>query len=306
MSVQTLAWVLLAQTVGGLTPALSKLALAGIGPFGLVVARQALGGVLLLALLQAQRRRALGSGKRESGATRSRAPTLAFTRRDWLLLIAVAWAGFALPQVLNALGLVLSSATHGALLTPLEPIGILAGGMLLLGERPSAARLAAVVLAGTGAVLIVWPDAQSAGSASASWGDLLMAAGHLSWAIYTLAAKPLLERHDPLRVAVWACWLSILPLVPFAASEPVDPARLLPALGWVALLAVMATTLGMYAWNRALQRISASTMAAFIFVQPLVGLAAGALLGETLGAFALAGAGLIVAGVWIAALRGET
>ena len=92
-------------------------------------------------------------------------------------------------------------------------------------------------------------------------GDLLMASGHLSWAIYTLAAKPLLQRHDPLRIAMVATLLSPLPLLPLAVAEPWDPARMAPALGWIALLAFLATTVGTVAWNRALRDVSAGTMA---------------------------------------------
>jgi drug/metabolite transporter (DMT)-like permease len=50
----------------------------------------------------------------------------------------------------------------------------------------------------------------------------------------------------------------------------------------------------------------AGTMAAFIFVQPVVGLALGAaVLGESVGAFALLGTALIVAGAMLSAWLGE-
>ena len=106
-------------------------------------------------------------------------------------------------------------------------------------------------------------------------GDALIAAGHLAWAIYTLAAKPLLERHDPGRVSLAAVVLSIPPLLALAATETIEPARALVGLGWVVALAFTATALGTYTWNFALRSISAGTIAAFIFIQPLVGLATG-------------------------------
>jgi drug/metabolite transporter (DMT)-like permease len=71
-------------------------------------------------------------------------------------------------------------------------------------------------------------------------------------------------------------------------------------------LAFVGTAVTTYAWNRALEFVSAGTMAAFIFVQPVVGLAVGALfLGEPVTAYALLGATIIVGGVLIAATRGE-
>ncbi len=261
-----------------------------------MVARQLLGAVFLIALAALPRR---WRGERTE-VTHAR-----WTRRDLLLLLTLSWVGFALPQILGAVGLERSSATHGALLSPLEPIGILLGAAFVLRESLGLAHLIAGAFGVAGTVLIVFPAAGDAGAGEAG-GDLLIAAGHLCWAIYTLAAKPLVDRHDPLRVAIFAALLSWIPLVPLAATESFDGARALPALAWVLLLAFLATAMGMVAWNRALREVSASTMALFVFVQPVVGMAIGIVaLGETVGWWAILGATLIVQGVAIATLRSE-
>jgi drug/metabolite transporter (DMT)-like permease len=292
----TLAWIWIAQGIGGATPALTKLALQGLGPFGLVVVRQILGVLFLLALAR--------FGGRLRGGAPSGAPAV-WTRRDWGLLLLLSWAGFALPQLLGALGLTLSSATHGALLSPLEPIGILLGAAFVLRERLHVGHVLAAVFGVAGTLLIMLPAADDPRAGDLR-GDLIMAAGHLCWAIYTLAAKSLVERHDPLQVSIRAAALSWIPLVPLAVREPVDLERALPALGWVLLLAFLASGLAMLAWNRALQEVTAATMAIFVFVQPLVGLAAGVLLlGEPVKAAAVLGGCLIALGVALPTLRGE-
>ena len=292
----TLAWIWIAQGIGGSTPALTKLALYGLGPFGLVVARQILGALFLIALATLPRRwRGETAGPRHAPGT----------RRDLLLLVTLSWAGFAVPQILGAVGLERSSATHGALLSPLEPIGILLGAALVLREPLGLAHLVAGAFGVLGTVAIVVSGAGDALTGDLR-GDLIIAAGHLCWAIYTLAAKSLVARHDPLRVAIFAALLSWIPLVPLAATEPFDAARALPALGWVVLLAFLATALGMVAWNRALREVSATTMALFVFVQPVVGLVVGVVvLGERVGWWAILGAVLIVQGVAVATVRGE-
>ncbi|MCX5740293.1 MAG: DMT family transporter [Proteobacteria bacterium] len=282
--------------MGGASPALTKLALEGLGPFGLVVARQILGALFLIALAAVPRR-----WRGESGAV----VHARWTRRDLLLLLTLSWVGFALPQILGAVGLERSSATHGALLSPLEPIGILVGAAFVLRESLGLAHIVAGAFGVAGTVLIVASGAGDAHTGDLR-GDLLIAAGHLCWAIYTLAAKPLVDRHDPLRVAIFAALLSWIPLVPLAATESFDATRALPALAWVLLLAFLATAMGMVAWNRALREVSASTMALFVFVQPVVGLAIGVVaLGEGVGWWAILGAALIVLGVAIATLRSE-
>jgi drug/metabolite transporter (DMT)-like permease len=290
MPLAVLGWILLAQTCGGITPALTKLALTGFEPWTLVAGRQLIGLFVLWAMARA------------AGPL----PSLRHvTGRDWALFVCLSWAGFALPQILLAFGLELATAITGALLAPLEPIAILFGGALLLGERLTAARLAAIALGIAGASLIVLQSEFESGQGSL-FGDGLVAVGHAAWAIYTLAAKPLLRRHAPVIVSMMAAGLTIPPLVPLAAAEPLDPDRALAALGWLVLLAFVATAVTSYAWNRALQSISAGTMAAFIFVQPVVGLLVGGLfLGEPVPLQALVGAAVIVAGVLVAATRGE-
>ena len=287
MSPSVLAALLVTQTCGGLAPILTKLALGGLGPWSVVVARQLFGVVVLYAMA-----RVTGM------SARSRSP---FTRRDRALLLTLSWAGFALPQILLAHGIARSTGTNGALLSPLEPIGILLGGALFFGERLTPWRLLAVVLGTAGASSIVL-QGDVRPEFGDPLGDALIALGHVAWAIYTLAAKPLLERHDPGRISLWAVALSIPVLAPFAVGEPVDPARALHGLVWVAVLAVTATAIGTLTWNYALRALSAGTVAAFIFVQPLVGLVAGRVaLDEPVGPLALAGAVSILVGVTLEA-----
>ena len=290
MSPLVLLAVFVTQTCGALAPILTKLALAGLPPWSMVTARQLVGVPLLFALARLGQR----------GAPVARVP---FDRRDWALVLTLSWAGFALPQLLLAIGIARSTGTNGALLSPLEPIGILVGGALFFRERLTSWRLVAVGLGTLGALCIVLQSGVRP-ELGDPLGDALIAAGHLAWAIYTLAAKPLLERHDPGRVSLVAVLLSIPPLALLASTETIDPARALTGLGWVVALAFTATALGTYTWNYALRSISAGTMAAFIFIQPLVGLAAGHFaLAEPVGPLALAGAFLILVGVTLEARR---
>src|SRR5262245_49382682 len=127
MTTRVLAAAVLAQMLGGLTPVWTKLALAGLSPWTLVFSRQAIGVFFLLALARADR----GSAA---------APRTPWTARDVALLLLISWGGFALPQVLLATGAERSTAVAYALLTPLEPIGIVAGSALLFGEGLPRAR----------------------------------------------------------------------------------------------------------------------------------------------------------------------
>jgi drug/metabolite transporter (DMT)-like permease len=274
--------ILVAQTCGGLSSILTKLALEGLEPWTMVFFRQLIGVGLLFAMSRAR-----------SAPTR-RAP---FTRRDVLLLFTASWAGFALPQILLAWGIERSTGTMGSLLTPLEPIGIVLGGVWLLGDRLTPARVAALALGTVGAIAVLGQGHLDP-TVSDPLGDGAIALGHLSWAIYTVASKPLLERHDPMRVSLLVVGLSLVPVGLLAWPEPFDFERAKASFGWLVALAVVGSALGTWTWNFALHHTTASTMAAFVFLQPVVGLAAGALaLGEPVGPLAVAGALLVALAV---------
>lgn len=95
-----------------------------------------------------------------------------------------------------------------------------------------------------------------------------------------------------------AGWLFLLPL--FLAARGWSDYGRLSATGWAALLflGIGASGLGYLFWYGALERIEASRVAAFLYLEPLVTLAAAVvLLGEAVTLEALAGGLLLLAGV---------
>ena len=106
----------------------TKLALAGLPPWTLVFARQVIGIAFLFALAR------LGPPRRAAAAG-----TVDGARRSAAILL-ISWGGFALPQILLAMGAERSTAVAYALLTPLEPIGIVLGSALWLSEGLPRAR----------------------------------------------------------------------------------------------------------------------------------------------------------------------
>jgi drug/metabolite transporter (DMT)-like permease len=286
MAPAVLLAILVTQTVGGLSPIFTKLALEGFEPWTMVFSRQVLGLAILFAAARAQ--------------TIPKDPR-PFTRGDLALLVTASWGGFALPQVLLAIGIERSTGTMGALLSPLEPIGIVVGSLIFLRERLSAGRVVALLIGTVGAVTILG-QGHIDPELGDPIGDLTIALGHLSWAVYTVATKPLLARHDPMRISLWIVLLSLVPTGVLALGEPFDFEAARASAVWVVALALLGTAVGTWTWNFALRHTSASTMAAFVFLQPVVGLAAGAVaLGERVGAVAIAGAALVALAVLVEA-----
>jgi drug/metabolite transporter (DMT)-like permease len=214
--------------------------------------------------------------------------------------------GYALPLVLASYGIRHSTATNASLLIAIEPLGIALAGAVILGERLTRPRILALVLGAVGATVLVVAGVPFVTTAVAPHpaGDLLLVASGLAWAAYSIAGKRLLARYDPIAVSTASLVVALPCLLPVAAAEAAgfawEPARL-PAAVAAAVVLGLAVSAGMTVlWNLALRAMDASRLAGFVFLQPLTGVALGALLlGEEIGPYALAGGGLVLAAVYV-------
>jgi drug/metabolite transporter (DMT)-like permease len=284
---------IVANLVGGTSYVLAKIALAGMSETTLVAVRTVVALAVLLPLA--------GSGVtalvRAGGEDRRR-------------LLAMGVLGYALPLVLGNYGLRRSTATNAALLIGTEPIAVVVLSALVLGERLSRARVTALTLGVAGATVLV---AGGVPFVTVTYtphvvGDLLLVAHGIAWGIYTVAAKGLLERHDPIAVSAASLVVALPILLPIAAMEssafPWVAARIAPALAAAITLGLVVSAGMTLLWNTALRELDASRMAGFIFLQPLAGLVLGVmLLGEPLTPFALLGGVLILLGVYVLAVE---
>ncbi len=274
----------LAVLVWGVSFVATKAAVAEISPVALIFARAALGAALLVAVLIARREPLLP-------------PRDAFGA-----LAVMGFVGVAFHQLLQAYALTLTSAINTGWLIGVTPIWSALFAAVALRERRPPGRMAGLLIGFLGAFLVVTRGRLSGALALPSTrGDLLILLSTLNWAFYTVLGHPTIRRLGPTRataggIIAGAAWLLPLFLV-YGAWR--DFARL-SATGWIAVLflGVLCSGAGYLLWYGALVRIEASRVAAFLYLEPLVTLAAAALLlGETIGLATLVGGALLVAGV---------
>ncbi len=268
-----------------------KYALEEIPPLVLVPVRYVLAGLLLLALLRFSGRK-VGIGW-------------------WNLpaLFGLGLIGVALNQVGYTAGLSLTSGSNGSLIFATAPIWGLLLGVALRLERASWRSALGLGLAVTGVVFVVGGGLGSSEASVA--GDLLVCLSALSWGAYAVLSLPVLRRHDPLLVAGWTMLLGGGAVVPLALTGLPGLSAPLGTIDWgavdliswaaVAYSTVLASGFAIAAWQANVSRIGANKVLIYMYVVTLVGLAASiVLLGEGLGAGKLAGAAVILLGVYLA------
>lgn len=285
---QGVAALLFVQLFFGLFPLFGKVAFGAFAAQSIGAWRIAVGGLVLGTLA------ALVHGRR-----------FLPERGDLPRLFLCGLLGILLNMVLFLEGLQRSSAIEVALLLPLIPVFTLIVAVLARQERFDMPRAIGMAAAFVGAGLVLFERGGRFGG-DHTVGNLLVVANELCYAIYFVLLRPLLAKYPPLVLTAWVFLLSAWS-IPFLAGPdaPLLP-ETVPTDAWVALgYIVIFPTVFTYLLNSfALVRVSASTAASFIFLQPMITVV-GALwwLGEGLPEHFALSTLLTFGGVWVVARR---
>jgi drug/metabolite transporter (DMT)-like permease len=224
-------------------------------------------------------------------------------RADFLALLKLGLAGHLVHVGLVTHGIHWSTAFSSSLILACGPVFTL----LILRwyglERLSRAQVVGVGVALAG-VLLFLSDKLLGGDWRASGGDLTLLIAAAFFSYYTVAAKPLIERHGGVLVMTYATLLGSAPVVAMnlPAGLAVDWAHLPFAIWAATLWAVLVSAfLGwlVWGWANAVRGV-ARTAPLMYLMPPVAGLVAWWLTGERYTGIKLAGAALTLAGVALA------
>ncbi len=270
-----------------------KYALEGFPPLVLMPFRYVLAGLLLLAVLPfLGRKGVVGPG-----------------RRDFLALAGLGLVGVTLNHVGYTLGLSLTTGSNASLVVATAPVWGLLLGIVLGLERGSWRGALGIGLAIAGVAIVVGGGLGSEGASVG--GDLLVCLSAFSWGAYTVLSLPVLRRLDPLAVAGWTLLLGGLAALPLAfsgfpgLSEPISSVQWasVSVASWAAAAysTVFCSSFAIAAWQINVSRLGANKVLVYLYLLTIVGLLASVLLlGEALSAEKVAGAAVILLGVYLA------
>ena len=230
-------------------------------------------------------------------------------KRDWPLLVASSLLGVVLNQWLFVKGLSLTTVINATLLGTTIPIFTLLVSIALRTDRASLRRTFGILLSAGGVVYLIGPG--SAGFSSATrLGDLLIVTNSLCYGTYIAISKDLMTRYSALTVITWIFIVGTIATVPVGAVS-VSHVRLVEvsATVWLAIAYIIVVpTVGAYYLNAwALGRVPPSTVAVYIYLQPLIAFSlAPLLLGEKLNWRIIVAALLIFTGVLVVTRRGRS
>lgn len=223
--------------------------------------------------------------------------------RQWFVLALVALNGITLNQVCFLNGLARTSVAHTGLIVALGPVMVLVLSCLLRLEPLTLAKFVGMMLSFVGVAILTIGEAGK-GNAAHWQGDLMVLAGSTSFAYYTIQVKEIANQYDALTLNTLTFALGSLLMVPFAARAILNvPWTHLPARAcWgLAFMVVLGSVVAYLIYAFALTELSASRVAAFAYLQPVVAAGLGVwLLGERITRRVVAGGVLILLGVYLA------
>jgi drug/metabolite transporter (DMT)-like permease len=225
-------------------------------------------------------------------------------RNDLVALLKLGLAGHLLHVGLVTYGIHWSTAFSSSLILAMGPVFTL---LILrwqgLEDRLSRGQLAGVAVACAG-VLVFLSDKLLGGHWQASGGDLTLVVAASFFSYYTVAAKPLIERHGGVTVMTYATLLGSAPVVLLSAPAGlrVDWSEV-PPLIWLGLCyaVLISAFLGWLVWGyvNAVRGVARSAPLMYL-MPPVAGLVAWLATGERYTGVKLGGAALTLAGVALA------
>ena len=221
------------------------------------------------------------------------------TRRDWVNLLLLGLVGHAAYQYFFIGGLARTSVANSSLMLAATPVVIALISAALGQERIGRLHWVGALLSILGIYLVVGHG--PAGGGATMTGDLMMLAGVVCWAIYTLGARNLIQRHSPVGVTGISMAIGSLFYVPLMWSNVMRTDwTMLTAGTWAALIysALFALCLSYTIWYMAVRAIGSARTSVYSNLVPIVAMLTAVItLGERLTAVRVLGAAAVLLGV---------
>jgi drug/metabolite transporter (DMT)-like permease len=221
--------------------------------------------------------------------------------RDFGLLLALGFGGITMNQVFWTFGTSRTTVVHSSMIMGTTPLWVLliAGAIGL--ERITATKVAGLLIALSGVVLLQFSRAKGAAGGPTLWGDFLMLLCAMALAGMTAYGKLHKPKTGGIGVNTVGYVVGSIALLPLLwwAGRNFDFSRV-SARAWlgVVYMGAISSVTGYLIYYYALARIPASRMAAFQYLQPVfASILAVLILGEHLSAGALGAGAMIFTGV---------
>lgn len=229
-------------------------------------------------------------------------------RKDYLRMIFCAFLGMGLNMLVFFKGLSLSTPINSAVLITTTPIVVLVLSAIILKEKISSRKILGIGIGLLGALgLILYGSELRQDAPNIPMGNFLIFLNSIFYGSYLVVVKSLITKYHPFTFMKWLFSLGVLICLPFGYQEfiQIEWTTLPFEAYWGIAFVILGTTFCTYLFNIfALTQLKASTLSAFVYVQPLVGIGYAILTGQDkLTLVKIVAACFVLAGVYLASRK---
>ena len=233
-------------------------------------------------------------------------------KQDLPRMIITGFTGITAFNVLQNLGLRYAGATDAAILISMSPVFIVLLSWLFLKEKISTFQLIGISIAFTGSVLVATNGSlNNTGGFDRLrvYGDILILLSSLTWAIFSVSLKKLLNTYPPVTIMTYSTIIGTIFLLPLSFLEYPVNFQAINLAGWLNIiyLGLLASALGNLIWNWALSKVSPVTAGAYLYLSPVVSaVVAFIFLNEIPSVYTITGGIIIILGTFFASKHDST
>ncbi len=193
-------------------------------------------------------------------------------RADMLKIAVFSFFGVSFNQVLFTEGLARTTPAHSALIITLIPISTFLFAVAMRRETTTLRKSLGIATAFTGILILLRVESFSLED---QWvlGDIFTLSNACSFGFFLVISRNLARRYKPLTLTAWTmAWGAVgVALYGWKGVIAVDPSTVAPLVAWTGLWIILFPTVIAYLLNfYALAQVESSTVALFIYIQPLL------------------------------------
>lgn len=192
---------------------------------------------------------------------------------NFKLLGLAAFFGVFVNQFLFVEGLNLTTPIDASIILTSNPIIVLLVAIIFKKERATFLKIIGILTGMLGAVLLVGGKIAFSFHSNHVLGNFLLILNAISFALYILFTKPLMQHHDAIDVLKWIFILGAIMYFPFGLSEitKIDWSYLpVGAYGALFYIVVITTVVTYLLMNYGIRYLKSTTVSIYIYIQPLI------------------------------------
>jgi drug/metabolite transporter (DMT)-like permease len=204
-------------------------------------------------------------------------------KKDLLYLFGCSFLGVVFNQILFLAGLNLTTPIDSSIIQSINPVAVFVFAAIILKERISIIRGAGLAVGLSGILLLILHEGTPDLSSSTFLGNIYTLINTISWALYTVVIKRMLEKYHPVTVMKWIFLFGMLFTIPAGYQQwsTTDWAAI-SLNGWLSIgfVVAFATYLGYLLISFGLRRLSPTIVSSYTYSQPIIAAFVASMIGQ--------------------------